>query len=280
MSNQSPKTSPTPLFQFKNLSYRYSPKAPLALKELTFTIREHVKTAIIGANGSGKSTTLFHMNGLFRVQEGSLFYRGREVKGREKELVKEVGVLFQDPDDQIVSLTVWEDLLFGPLQFGYSYEEAKERAREAMEILQIEPLAERSPHELSFGQKKQVALAGLLAVDPPTILLDEPMAFLDPKGKERVQAIMEELHQRGKNVIITTHDMQLVADWAEEVIILHQGSSLGQMSPRKLFTMPHLLEQASLHLPPVADLMREIWRGDPEEMPIRVEEARGYLRSL
>lgn len=267
-----------PLFQFEKISYRYPRSETYALREVSFTIHEHVKTAIVGANGSGKSTTLLHMNGLFPVQEGNLFYRGKSVSGREKEMVREVGLLFQDPDDQIISLTVWEDLLFGPLQMGYSREEAENAAKKAMEWMNLTALADRSPHQLSFGQKKQVALAGILAIDPPVLLLDEPMAFLDPVGKERVQTIMEELAAKGKTIIITTHDMQLVAEWADEVILLKEGRCLGQMSPQTLFAQPDLLHTASLRLPPIAALMREIWQGEPENLPIRLKDAIFTLR--
>lgn len=272
--------NPTPLFQFQKLSYRYPRSDLAALKEVSFTIHEGVKTAIVGANGSGKSTTLLHMNGLFPVQEGTLLYRGKSLSGHEKEMVREVGLLFQDPEDQIISLTVWEDLLFGPLQMGYPRHEAEKAARRAMEMLNLTPLADRSPHMLSFGQKKLVALAGILAIDPPVLLLDEPMAFLDPLGKEKVQAIMEDLSKQGKTMIITTHDMQLVAEWAEEVILLNEGVCLGQMNPRSLFTQPHLLHKASLRLPPIALLMKEVWRGEPEEMPIRLEEAIEALKKM
>ncbi|MGD8192716.1 energy-coupling factor ABC transporter ATP-binding protein [Brevibacillus ginsengisoli] len=265
------------MFEFRSVTYRYKQEKD-ALHNLSFRIRANCKTAIVGGNGAGKSTLVFHLNGLFRTEQGEVLFRGEPItRKNQAQLVHHVGIVFQDPDDQLVSLTVRDDVAFGPIQLGVSPEEVEARVRKYLDLLDITHLAERSPSELSYGQKKLAAIAGILAMETEVIILDEPMAFLDPAGKKRIQEVMHDLSQAGKTVIITTHDMQLVAEWADECIVMKEGQCLGTMTPSELFAKPFLVEEARLQLPPVAELLSAVWTGAAESMPIRLEEAKEWL---
>ncbi|WP_286883554.1 energy-coupling factor ABC transporter ATP-binding protein [Aneurinibacillus sp. UBA3580] len=266
------------LIEFNNVSYQYQGNR-YALKDISLDIKENRKTAIVGANGAGKSTMVLHMNGLFLPSSGEVFFRGQSVGKKNREtMVDRVGLVFQDPDDQIISMNVRDDIAFGPTQRGLPMDEIEKRTEQAMNLLGISHLADRNPNELSYGQKKLVAIAGVIAMDTDVIILDEPMAFLDPKGKQEIQRIMDMLTQKGKTVIITTHDMQLVAEWADDVIVMKEGSCLGKMSPKQLFSNLSLLEDAKLNLPPIAQLISAVWDGQPLQMPIRIEEAKAWLK--
>lgn len=265
------------IFRFNEVSYGYTKDKPI-LRDITFSIREGRKTAIVGANGAGKSTILFHLNGLFAQQQGDIFFRGQKFdKKLRKELFKHVGIAFQDPDDQIISLTVSDDIVFGPVQMGVSAPDVQERLEKYTKMLGIEHLLTENPSELSYGQKKHVTIAGVLAMETDVFILDEPMAFLDPYGKERMASILQLLQEQGKTVIVTTHDMQFVAEWAVDVIVIHQGQCLGTFQPRELFGRPDIMKQANLTLPPIVELMTAVWKGNKEDMPIRVEEAKKWL---
>jgi cobalt/nickel transport system ATP-binding protein len=266
------------VFVFRKVCYRYKKDRSPALNAIDFAIPLRGKTAIVGPNGAGKSTLIFHMNGLFACESGEINYRGTPLnQALRSELVRHVGIVFQDPDDQIISMTVKDDIAFGPTQMGLGAAEAAQKAEQSMALLGISDLAELNPSELSFGQKKQVAVAGVIAMDTDIIIIDEPMAFLDPAGQKRIQHMMDLLAAHGKTVIIATHNMQLVAEWADHVIVVKDGGCLGQMTPRELFCdHPQLLAEANLDLPPVAQMFSGLWTGD-EPMPIRMEEARMWL---
>ncbi|MFK9090171.1 energy-coupling factor ABC transporter ATP-binding protein [Bacillus salipaludis] len=265
------------IFRFNSVSYGYTKDKPI-LRDISFSIREGRKTAIVGANGAGKSTILFHLNGLYTQQQGDIFFHDQKLdKKVRKELFRHVGIVFQDPDDQLISLTVSDDIAFGPLQMDVTAEEAQKRVEKYIKLLGIEHLLTDNPSELSYGQKKHVTVAGVLAMESDVFILDEPMAFLDPYGKERMASILQLLQDQGKTVIVTTHDMQFVAEWADDVIVIHQGQCLGTFQARELFGRHDIMKQANLTLPPIVELMTAIWTGNKEDMPIRVEEAKRWL---
>ncbi|CAG7622603.1 energy-coupling factor ABC transporter ATP-binding protein [Paenibacillus allorhizosphaerae] len=271
-----------PVFVFKHVRYQYNKDRAAALNGIDFEIPLRKKTAIVGPNGAGKSTLIFHMNGLYSCASGEVWFKGEQVsKANQSDLVRHVGVVFQDPDDQIISMTVRDDIAFGPTQLGLPAGEAFRKADESMELLHISHLAKLNPHELSFGQKKQVAIAGIVAMDPDVVILDEPMAFLDPAGQKRVQEIMNLLMAKGKTVIVATHNMQLVAEWADHVVVVKDGQCLGSLTPRELFCQhPHLLKEAHLELPLVLQLFSGLWEEQSGPMPVTMEEARAVLSRL
>ncbi|GGG01198.1 energy-coupling factor ABC transporter ATP-binding protein [Paenibacillus abyssi] len=266
-----------PIVQFKEVHYRYRSERA-ALSNVSFDIIANRRTAIVGANGAGKSTAVFHLNGLFQPSSGEVWFRGEPVTKRNRErMVDHVGIVFQDPDDQIISLTVYEDIAFGLVQRGIAREEVDLRTQHYLALLGITELANRHPGELSLGQKKLVAIAGVLALETELVVFDEPMAFLDPHGKKEIQRIMEMLSEMGRTVIVTTHDMQLVAEWAEDVIVMREGACAGVMSPGELFANRSLVAQTKLELPPIAELASALWDGEPRLMPIRMEELKRWL---
>jgi cobalt/nickel transport system ATP-binding protein len=265
------------LFEFQGVSYGYTKDKPI-LRDISFSIKEGRRTAIVGANGAGKSTVLFHLNGLFQHQQGDILFREKKIdKALRKELYKHVGIVFQDPDDQLISLRVSDDIAFGPMQMDLSKDEVQARVDKYVKLLEIEHLVDENPSELSYGQKKHVTVAGVLAMETEVFILDEPMAFLDPKGKERMTKILDLLQQQGKTVIVTTHDMQFVAEWADDVIVIHQGQCLGTFQTRELFQRNEIMKEANLTLPPIVELMASVWEGSQDDMPIRLDEARNWL---
>ncbi len=266
------------LFDFRSVCFQRDQLD--VLKHMTFTISRNRKTAIVGPNGAGKSTINFHLNGLFTPKEGEIYFQGELIdKKLRQALTSKVGIVFQDPDDQIISLTVRDDVAFGPLQFGVSKEEAMQRVDHYLQLLDITHLADRNPSELSYGQKKYVTIAGILAIETDTIVFDEPMAFLDPAGKERMVRIMNELHDAGKTIIVTTHDMHFVTEWADEVIVIHEGQCLGKFTSRELFANKNILEKARLNLPPVVELLEKVWQEHWGQMPLTIAEAESWLRT-
>lgn len=267
------------LFTLKNVSY-FREKTE-TLKNISFTINKGKRTAIVGPNGAGKSTILYHLNGLFTPNSGEVFYNGQLVdKKLTKSLTGKVGIVFQDPDDQIISLTVRDDVAFGPLQLGVSHEEAIKRVDHYLKLIGIENLADRNPSELSYGQKKYVTIAGILAMETEVFILDEPMAFLDPKGKESMIDIMDMLNQTGKTVVVTTHDMQFVAEWAEDVIVIHDGKCLGTYTPAELFANRALIDKARLNYPPTVQLFQSFWTDTLGEMPLKIQDCIAWLEKL
>jgi len=266
-----------PILEFVDVTYRYRTDRA-ALAGVSFAIREGRRTAIVGANGAGKSTAVFHMNGLFRPTSGEVRFKGQALDEKlRSRMTDHVGVVFQDPDDQIVSLTVLEDVAFAPAQCGVPPAEAERLARGYLAALGIERLADWNPNDLSYGQRKTVAIAGVLAMDAEIVVFDEPMAFLDPAGKKELRLLMDDLANRGKTVVVTTHDMQLVAEWADDVVVMKGGTCLGAMTPAELFANRPLLAETKLELPPLAELASALWIGDPRDMPIRLDAMKAWL---
>ncbi len=273
----------TSILTFEQVSYRYEQDRQ-ALDRVSCSIGRHRKTAIVGANGAGKSTLVLHMNGIYLPEAGVVSYEGEPITKHNRSRIKtRVGVIFQDPDDQLLALTVFEDVSFTLVQRGLSRDYVRQRTRETLQHLHITEWATRSPLELSYGEKKWVAIAGVLAADPEVFIFDEPMAFLDPVAKNRIKQLMNELSSAGKTVIVTTHDMQLVADWAEDCVIMKEGRCIDVVSPRELFTDEKRWRHALLDLPPIAALASTLWDdvrdGDRSlHMPIRQEEMRAWLQ--
>ena len=199
----------------KGLSYQYENGA-IALKEIDLCIEQGARVAILGHNGAGKSTLIQHLNGLLMPQRGSIQVAGLEVnKVNLKEIRRKVGLLFQDPDDQILAPTVWEDLAFGPENLGYDSESIADMVTTVAKRLQINDLLTNSPQNLSLGQKKKVALAGVLIVNPDILLLDEPFAYLDQQGQDEIEVFLREMAELNKTLVMVTHDLDRAWQWAD-----------------------------------------------------------------
>ncbi|MDQ0115973.1 cobalt ECF transporter T component CbiQ [Paenibacillus harenae] len=232
------------------VSYRYG--ATQALHNVSFRIGQGEKVALMGPNGAGKSTLISLLNGLEQPSEGEVRLLGESLaEVGAKRLRSRIGVVFQDPDDQIFSTSVEEDVAFGPGNMGLNEEQTRQRVEKALSAVNMLEYRGRSPFELSYGQKRRVAIAGVLAMEPDIIVLDEPMAFLDPKSRDGLQELLESMHETGITLIVATHDVDFAAEWAGRVLLLKDGGLLAEGTTDLLFD-DSLLSKADLHLPRLA----------------------------
>lgn len=237
--------------EIANLSYCY-PDGTKAIKNLDLKIKHQQRVAILGANGSGKTTLLYHLNGLLMPQDGTVKVMGSYVTKKDiLSIRKQVGLLFDNPDNQLFSTTVLNDIAFGPRNLKLEDAEVSRRVKKAMAVVNIEDLCDKAPHNLSLGQKKRVAIAGILAMEPKLLLFDEPFSGLDPNSLRQVISILEGLHTQGCTLIISTHDVDIAYTWADEVIILNEGQLIAQGSA-DLLRDDKLTKQASLGIPILA----------------------------
>lgn len=234
-----------------------------ALKNIDLTINDGEFIGIIGHTGSGKSTLIQHLNGLLRATDGSIYYNGEDIYAQDysmRTLRNKVGLVFQYPEHQLFEATILADVSFGPKNQGLSAEEADARAREALQSVGMpEELYELSPFELSGGQKRRVAIAGVLAMKPEVLILDEPTAGLDPKGRHELLNLIAELHAGGHiTVLLVSHSMEDVADYVDRMIVMSHGSVLYDGTPREVFAHYRRLEEIGLAAPQVTYLMQEL----------------------
>lgn len=239
-----------PAIEVREATFHYGSRQ--ALNGLSFSIRQGAKVALMGPNGAGKSTLIALLNGLEQPSSGEVTIFGEPMSSSNAQLLRRrIGVVYQDPDDQIFSPTVGEDVAFGPRNLGLDETSVQQRVAEALHAVGLEGFDSRSPFELSYGQKRRVAIAGVLAMKPDVIVLDEPMAFLDPKSRDQLQQLLEAMHSDGLTVIVATHDVDFAAEWATDVLMMKEGKLLASGSPELLFE-PELLSNADLHLPRLA----------------------------
>lgn len=241
----------------KNLSFTYMKKTPYeskALNAIDLEIREGEFLGIIGSTGSGKSTLIQHINGLIPLQEGKLTVCDIDLSVKKpdyKAVRKKVGIVFQYPEYQLFDETVEKDVAFGPRNMGLSESEITERVRESLRLVGIdESLWDKNPFELSGGQKRRVAIAGVIAMRPEMLILDEPTAGLDPMGKKEILSLILKLKAEcSPTVVMISHNMDEIADMADRIALLHKGRLLACCSPEELFTSPELIKTAGLEIP-------------------------------
>ena len=272
------------ILKFENLCFSY-PDGTRALKNLNFTIKKGERIAFIGSNGAGKSTLFLHLNGILRPSTGNLEAFGEDVIYKKECLMnlrKRVGIIFQNPDDQLFSPTVIEDVAFGPINLGLNDEEVEKRVSESLKRVGMEKLAHKAPHHLSSGQKKRVAIAGILAMEPEIIVFDEPTAYLDPLSAFSVLKIINGLNRdNGVTTITSSHEVDYVPLFATKIFVLHDGEIIGAGTPQEIFSNPELIEKAHLRIPQVADLMHSLRRaGVDVDVKLTVKEARDELLRL
>ena len=257
--------------KLENVSHIYMPKSPyerVALDNVTLEIAEGSFTAIAGHTGSGKSTLLQHLNGLIAPTSGKVLVDGVDINSiakADKKIILAarhlVGMVFQYPEQQLFEETVAKDIAFGPIKQGLTNDEVTARVRESMELvgLDYEKFKDKSPFSLSGGQMRRVAIAGVLALKPKYLVLDEPSAGLDPVGRERLIAAIEKLHKKQKmTIILVSHSMEDIARLASSVIIMAQGRMLMQDKPLKIFKNRELLAKAGLSAPHIMTLMEKL----------------------
>ncbi|KNH18727.1 cobalt transporter ATP-binding subunit [Priestia megaterium] len=244
---------------FKEVEHRYQVNTPferIALHDLNLNIQSGTFLAVIGHTGSGKSTIIQHLNALLKPTAGEIQIGERTIKANRKEknlkaIRQQVGVVFQFPEHQLFEETVEKDIAFGPMNYGVSEEEAKQKARELIKLVGLpEDILTRSPFDLSGGQMRRVAIAGILAMNPSVLILDEPTAGLDPRGRQEIMNMIYHLHQeKGLTTILVTHSMEDAAMYADELIVMNKGTIAMKGSPREVFGQHTQLKEYGLDVP-------------------------------
>lgn len=246
------------IIKTENMSFTY-PDGTSALNNINLEIFEGEKAAIIGSNGAGKSTLFSHFNGILRPTSGLIKIDGKPASYKKDDLMRirqKVGMVFQNPDDQLFSPTVEEDVAFGPMNLGLLDDEVEKRVEESLSAVGMLEEREKPPHHLSGGQKKRVAIAGILAMQPEIMVLDEPTTGLDPKGVEPVIDILYKLNrEQNMSIIISSHDVEMVTEFANKIFVLHDGRIIQQGTPAEIFNDPETIKKAHLKLPKAAALL-------------------------
>ncbi|TWK46915.1 energy-coupling factor ABC transporter ATP-binding protein [Bacillus paralicheniformis] len=279
--------------EIKDVEHRYQMKTPferLAIYDVNAVIKEGSYVAVIGHTGSGKSTLLQHLNGLLKPTKGQIRLGGDVLEAGKKNkhlkaLRKKVGIVFQFPEHQLFEETILKDISFGPINFGMSREKAEEKAREMLKLVGLdEELSDRSPFELSGGQMRRVAIAGVLAMEPEVLVLDEPTAGLDPRGRKEIMDMFYSLHkQRNLTTILVTHSMEDAAAYADELIVMHKGTVKAKGTPRELFSRKDDIAAFGLDLPETIKFQKRLEEtlGITFEAPIlTIEEAASEIKAL
>lgn len=241
----------------ENLSFTY-PDGTRALKNINIEIEKGEKVAIIGPNGAGKSTLFSHFNGLTEPTSGCVKIEGKPISFEKDELLKvrqKVGIVFQDPNDQLFAPTVKEDIAFGPMNLGLSYDEVEKRVEDALKMVGMENYEDKTPHHLSGGQQKRIAIAGIIAMKPELMILDEPTAGLDPDGVEKVLNIMNQLNEEGMTLIISSHDIDMISKYADKIFVLYNGEIIESGNKNKIFSDMELLKKAYLRTPITTEIL-------------------------
>ena len=248
------------ILEAREIRYRY-PRGMEAVCGISFHIRKKEKIALVGPNGAGKSTLLMMFNGMIRPDSGFVLFDNEPIRYDTtslRMLRKRVGFVLQNPDRQIIAPTVYQDVAFGPTNLGYSEKEVKKVVTLALRHVGLEGFERRPPHQLSGGEKKRVAIAGVLAMDPDVLVLDEPTSGLDPSGSEDIMELLDELNHEGKTIIISTHNVELAYPWADRAILMLEGTILEEGIPEKAFGNPEYVRRAHLSLPTLLELHGEL----------------------
>jgi cobalt/nickel transport system ATP-binding protein len=252
------------IIETKDITYEY-PDGTKALENVNFVAEEGKIVALLGPNGAGKSTLFLHFNGILQPSSGSVVIDGETVSYNKKDLMRirqKVGIVFQNPDDQLFAPTVLEDVAFGPMNMGLSKEEVESRVKEALFRVSMEGFEKKPPHHLSGGQKKRIAIAGILAMKPKIMVLDEPTSGLDPKGASQILRLLYQLNKEGMTIVISTHDVDLVPLYASRVYIISEGKIIKEGTAPEVFEDVKTIRGANLRLPRIAHLMEILEKED------------------
>ncbi|WP_434655181.1 energy-coupling factor transporter ATPase [Thermoanaerobacterium thermosaccharolyticum] len=279
--------------QVENISFIYNEGTPFeseALKDVSFTIEDNEFVGIIGHTGSGKSTLIQHLNGLLKPTSGRITINGIDITSTKnlKDIRIEVGIVFQYPEHQLFEETIYKDIAFGPSNLGLSDYEIKVRVFEAMKTVGLDvSMKDMSPFELSGGERRRVAIAGVLSMMPKILILDEPTAGLDPRGRDEILGKIKEIHEKYEmTTILVSHSMEDIAKLVNKIIVMHEGRVSLIGTPREVFKNVEKLEQMGLGVPQITYLMRDL-RKNGIELPddiLTVDEAKRcileYLRGV
>jgi cobalt/nickel transport system ATP-binding protein len=275
------------IFRLENLSHCYS-DGTLALDDVSLSFERGARIALLGTNGSGKTTLLHHLNGILKPTSGTIYYEDEPLQYDSKsllELRKRVGFVFQDPNDQLFAPTVKQDVAFGPLNLGIPAEQVKKIVEEALKTVGMDEFANKPPHFLSLGQKKRVALAGVLAMHPEVIIMDEPTSNLDPRATSEILHLLLHLNKEaGITLLLATHDVDMVPLFAKKLYILSKGKLASYGSPKKLFSDTEMIRNVNLRSPRLAHLFEVLKKENKlpigSELPLTISEARREILKL
>jgi cobalt/nickel transport system ATP-binding protein len=264
------------ILEARDIRYRY-PRGMEAIGGISFHIRRREKIALVGPNGAGKSTLLSMFNGMIRPDSGLMFFDNQPIQYDNTSLRilrKRVGFVLQNPDRQIIAPTVYQDVAFGPTNLRYTENEVKNAVTLALQQVGLDGFERRPPHQLSSGEKKRVAIAGVLAMDPDMLVFDEPTSGLDPAGSEDIMELLDELNNEGKTVIISTHDVELAYPWADRAILMLKGEILREDIPEVAFGNPEFVRKAHLSIPTLLELHMELQK---RGLPLQGKKPRTVL---
>ncbi|MFV9677458.1 MAG: energy-coupling factor ABC transporter ATP-binding protein [Methanosarcinales archaeon] len=263
----------------KNLTYTH-PDGTKALEDASLEVYEGERVAIVGPNGAGKTTFLLHLNGILRGSDGQVEVFGKSVdKEKKEEIIKEVGIVFQDPDDQLFMPTLFDDVAFGPINMGLKEDEVRERVEKTILSLGLRGYGNRCPHHLSGGEKKKASLAAVMSMEPSILVLDEPTANLDPKSRAELLKIVNDLNEReGITVIMATHDVNAVPAFADRVFVLNK-KVIAEGTAQEIFSDGALMKANNLEVPEVFKLFEVLrcFGYNCEELPLSIDEAIEHL---
>lgn len=275
------------IIEAQKLSFAYDGHETPSLNGLSLQIRKGEKVAFMGANGSGKSTFFLCCNGIHRPNGGRLLFHGKEISYTKKELKRlrsKVGLVFQDPDNQLLFASVYQEISFGIMNLGVEESIARKRVDEILRKLGITLLCNRPTHELSGGEKKQVSIADILVMDPDVMILDEPTAALDPKHVEYVNQCMERLSREGVTIMLAIHDIDYAYEWADQIVLMSEGRILAKGDPLSICSNEELLLAAGLSQPTVLKLFYQLkGKGIFQknlEPPISMKQLEYYIETL
>jgi cobalt/nickel transport system ATP-binding protein len=275
------------IFRLENLSHRYS-DGTLALDDVSLNFARGERIALLGTNGSGKTTLLNHFNGILKPTSGSIYFEDKPLEYDSKSLLnlrKRVGFVFQDPNDQLFASTVKQDVAFGPLNLGYTPEHVKQLVDEALTTVGMTEFVDKPPHFLSGGQKKRVALAGVLAMQPEVIIMDEPTSSLDPLATSGIMHLLLRLNkENGITLVLATHDVDIVPLFSNRLCILDKGKVVFEGTPKESFSNTELIRKVNLRSPRIAHLFEVLKKEDKlpigDKLPLTISEARKEILRL
>lgn len=275
------------IFRLENLTHCYS-DGTLAIDDISLNITQGDRIALLGTNGSGKTTLLNHFNGILKPTSGKIYFADKPLEYNGKallELRRRVGFVFQDPNDQLFASTVKQDVAFGPLNLGQPPEQVKKVVDEALETVGMLEFKEKPPHFLSLGQKKRVALAGVLAMEPEVIIMDEPTSNLDPRATSDILHLLLRLNKEKQiTLLLATHDVDMVPLFANKLYILSKGKLVSEGAPKDLFSDAELIRRVNLRAPRLTHLFEVLKKEDnlpiDEKLPLTIGEARKEILQL
>ncbi|MCX7715567.1 MAG: ATP-binding cassette domain-containing protein [Clostridia bacterium] len=271
------------IIETKNLCYSYD-DGKEALNSVSISFEKGITTAVLGGNGAGKSTLFLTLNGILNPTSGEVFYNGEKVQYKKayiNELRKKIGIVFQNPDDQLFSASVYQDISFGATNLKLPKDEIISRVDEAMKKVGILHLRDKPTHALSFGQKKRVAVAGILVMRPEVIILDEPTAGLDPMGVSELMHLLEKIcKEDGVTVILSTHDIDGISNYANYIYVMNDGEVLTHGTPHQVFSDVELLRSNNLRLPRISHLLEILSKEDGAEVDFSASTISAARREL